>query len=358
MLADRLFMKDDIGRQPDVLRDLAPRLVVLRDHAAGIASQNPLGRVWVIGCGDGLFAAETVSQAARQAGLDWQAVGPMDLLVEPERICAGDVAVLLSMSGNVDRTVEAAQLVHDRGLRLLAIVNGTGGRLGQLVPDRWSMDVADLAPFLCGTSSFAATIAALLALISGLSGRPGLDLEESAGILAEADRTAGAKLGDLDLGGVTGLRFLGAGAGIGLARYGAAKCVEVAARPVWAAEIEEFAHSQFWTMPPGDLVVLIVTSPAQAAYADASADALAEIGTQTLALDSDDAPVLRASLRLTVPRVGPAGLCHLPGLQHLAYAVGVADGLDPNRRLHLKADEARFRTSRLLTRRSLLGTGA
>ncbi|WP_405404993.1 SIS domain-containing protein [Paracoccus sp. Ld10] len=357
MQAADLFMKNDIGRQPDILCGLSPRLAVLHDRAATVAADGPAGGVWVIGCGDGLFAAEAVAQTARQAGLNWQAVGPMDLLVEPDRVQPGDVAVLMSMSGNVDRTVEAAQLVRDRGCRLLAIVNGDGGRLAQLVPDRWSMDLADLAPFLCGTSSFAATLAALLAVISGLSGRAHIDLGDSAAAMAAANSAADRMMTGIDLNAITGLRYLASGATLGLARYGAAKCVEVAARPVWTAELEEFAHSQFWTMSPCDLVVLIATCATEADYADASADALAQMGTRTLALDCDDAPVTRATLRLTVPQAGPAGLCHLPGLQHLAYAVGTADGLDPNRRLHLKADKTRFRTSRMLTRRSLLGTG-
>ncbi|WP_042249962.1 SIS domain-containing protein [Paracoccus sp. PAMC 22219] len=352
-----LFMKEDIGRQPDVLRDLAPALAALHNCARDIAAVAPVDRVWVIGCGDGLFAAEAVAQIARRSGLDWCSVGPMELLVEPDRVRPGDIAVLMSMSGNVDRTVEAAQLVHDRGLSLLAIVNGDGGRLGQLVHDRWSMDLPDLAPFLCGTASFTATIAALSTVIEGLSGRTIPDLANSAATLARADHAANKLFSGMDLGAVTGLRFLASGATLGLARYGAAKCVEVAARPVWSADLEEFAHSQFWTMSPHDLVVLIATSATEAAYADASADALAQMGTQTLAFDCDDAPVSRATMRLTVPQAGPAGLCHLPGLQHLAYAVGTADGLDPNRRLHLKTDEARFRTSRLLTRRSLLGSG-
>jgi hypothetical protein len=44
-------------------------------------------------------------------------------------------------------------------------------------------------------------------------------------------------------------------------------------------------------------------------------------------------------------------------LQRLAYALAEAGGLDPNTRLHLKGDDTRFRVSRLLTRRSLIGTG-
>jgi hypothetical protein len=35
-----------------------------------------------------------------------------------------------------------------------------------------------------------------------------------------------------------------------------------------------------------------------------------------------------------------------------------APGLDPDTRAHLKGDALRFRVSRMLTRRSLIGTGA
>ncbi len=41
----------------------------------------------------------------------------------------------------------------------------------------------------------------------------------------------------------------------------------------------------------------------------------------------------------------------------LAYQLAIATGFDPDRRMHLKDDGARFAVSRELTRRSLLGTG-
>jgi hypothetical protein len=44
-------------------------------------------------------------------------------------------------------------------------------------------------------------------------------------------------------------------------------------------------------------------------------------------------------------------------LQLLAYRLARATGLDPDTRTHLRDDCARFRVSRLLTRRALVDTG-
>ncbi|MEM1049940.1 MAG: hypothetical protein AAGL24_27540, partial [Pseudomonadota bacterium] len=42
------------------------------------------------------------------------------------------------------------------------------------------------------------------------------------------------------------------------------------------------------------------------------------------------------------------------GLQYFGYYWSRATGYDPDRRMHLKEDTERFKTSRMLTRRSLL----
>ena len=113
-------------------------------------------------------------------------------------------------------------------------------------------------------------------------------------------------------------------------------------------------------MPRTNLVVSVVgASAALAAHAQGTADALAGLGVATLAVVADplDVPAARWSLTLpAVPEVVSPLLTALP-LQLFAYALSQRTGFDPNRRPHLKSDEARFKASRLLTRRSLLGTG-
>ncbi len=157
----------------------------------------------------------------------------------------------------------------------------------------------------------------------------------------------------------SGVRLLAAGADRGTAAYGAAKLVELTRIPAWSADLEEFAHSQYWSMPTTDLVVTIATDPRIAAYADASCAALSRLDVRTIAIESPGAPVGSARVRITLDAVGPAlqPILNAVPLQHLAYRLAEMTDLDPDRRLHLKNDELRFTVSRMLTRRSLIGTG-
>jgi fructoselysine-6-P-deglycase FrlB-like protein len=354
-------MLADIARQPEVLAGLMARRAEFLAAGRRVLAPGPGGRLVISGCGDGLFAAEAASLFAAEAGLDWRATGALDLVLSAHRLTQQDRAACISMSGNVDRTVEAAQAVASHAVPLLALVNVAGGRLGAIAREKISLDLPDLAPFLCGTASYTATLAALMLLAAGAAGaEPTTDamaaLPDAVACASDAAVTA---LDGFGADGITGVRFLAAGADMGTARYGAAKFVELTLIPAWAADLEEFAHSQYWAMPATDLVVIVATSPVIAAYATESCRALSGLGVRTLAVDTVEAPVETATLRITLP-AGPQTLAPLVAavpLQHLAYRMAVADGLDPNTRLHLKHDEARFRVSRMLTRRSLIGTG-
>jgi fructoselysine-6-P-deglycase FrlB-like protein len=352
-------MLADMARQPAVLAALAERADAFRALGRDVLTPGPGGRIHVTGCGDGLFAGEAASGLARALGLDWRAVGALDIALAPADLRPSDRVIAISMSGNVDRTVEAARAVAERGVPLLALVNGDGGRLGQIATRKISLELSDLAPFLCGTASYSATILALMLLASGAAGAPvpaGIEAAQAAQKAALAASEAALAPG---VAAPSGVRILSAGAEMGTARYGAAKLVELTRIPAWSGDLEEFAHSQYWAMPLADLVVVIAPHPALAAYAAASCEALSKLGVDTLAIDAEHAPVPTARRRITLPAL-PSPLAPLATaipLQRLAYALAKAQGLDPDTRLHLKQDAERFAVSRMLTRRSLLGTG-
>ncbi len=342
----------DIARQPEVLSGLLA--AGERFLAAGGRLAPLRGRLFVAGCGDGLFAAEAASGFAAALGLDWRAIGALDLLLMAGRLSADDRVIAISMSGNVDRTVEAAQAAAAR-CGVLALVNGKGGRLAAVARETLSLDIDDIAPFLCGTSSYTATLAALMLIAAGAAGRP-----EAAAMLAPVPAAVAAALAHpISAAPPSGVRLLSTGPHAGTVRYGAAKFVELTRIPAWAGDLEEFAHSQYWAMPVSDLVVVVASDPVLAARAAESCEALGRLGVTTLAVDAADAPVPTASARVTLPALDPAiaPLAAAAPLQRLAHDLAEATGLDPATRLHLKNDEARFRVSRLLTRRSLVGTG-
>lgn len=351
-------MAADIARQPETIEAFAGRAE--RFHALGRSALAPGagGRIWVAGCGDGVFAAAAAGGFAASRGLDWRPIGALDLVLGVDRLTPADRVVAISMSGNVDRTVEAARAVAARGVPLLALVNGGGGKLGEIAGAKVSLDLADVAPFLCGTASYTLTLAALMALAAGAADSA---LPDYAGA-AEAQRAAlvaGAAAIET-IAPPTGIRLLSAGADLGTVQYGAAKFVELTRIPAWSADLEEFAHSQYWAMPVGDLVAIVAGEAGLAAYAAESCKALAELGVATFAIDSAATPVATARHRATLPDLKPdlfALVAALP-LQLLAARMARATGLDPDTRAHLKGDALRFRVSRMLTRRSLIGTGA
>ncbi len=351
-------MMADIGRQPDVLRGIVARRDAIADFARAHLMPDSGGRTYVFGSGDGWFAA--------RAGCDGSDVfvGASGLEVLGHlsgKAVPADRGLAISMSGNVDRTVEAAEALVARGVPIAALTNSAGGRLAALGAPNHSLDLDDIAPFLCGTASYLATLATLQMARAALDGT----IDETAARIARTADALDESLSALDAlartvaaaGVPSGVRILSCGgAGMATADYGAAKLVEVARVPVWTDDVEEFAHRQFWTADTDELIVHLPTTPAVAEIADEAGAALRDSGFRTLWIGQATGARPGGEHQAVPGEVEPALFVPV-ALQLLAYHLSWACGLDPNTRLHLKNDELRFRTSRRLTRRSLLGTG-
>ena len=102
---------------------------------------------------------------------------------------------------------------------------GKVGRVGGLGIPKISLNLPSLAPFLCGTASYMATLAALALLVSDC-GLP----EEMSGILSAVVEGARTVVPDWPLN-PPGLRYLAVGRDLATADYGAAKIVEVGRAP-------------------------------------------------------------------------------------------------------------------------------
>src|SRR5215207_3776088 len=150
----------DIARQGKVLAGLLARRAEIEAFRQGIVPDQG-GRAFVLGSGDGWFAARALLPAEDRAA-PAAAISGLDFLL---RVAPGlkvaDRALAISMSGNVDRTLEAARAAMARGVPLSILTNADGGRLGALGAPALRLGVADVAPFPCGTASYTATLAAL-----------------------------------------------------------------------------------------------------------------------------------------------------------------------------------------------------
>lgn len=364
----------DIRRQAATLSALLDRADNIR-HQGRVHVVPPAGgRILAVASGDGWFAARA-TQGVTMCGFSLPYVPCSSLgflCYEAPRTGPGDRVVAISMSGNVDRVVSGVAMARARGARPFLLTNGSGGRLGQGVEDRCSLDIPDVAPFLCGTSTYTATLLALWLLLDGAAeaGRRASDWRLNVASVGDtlallpafidaADAFAQQAARDAATRSISGIRFLSAGANLATADYGAAKCVELTKVPAWSDDIEEFAHRQYWSMPAGDLVVYLSANREVSAYANQSAAALAELGVCTVSIETPDCPVPGATRRLVLPAVDEwlSPLLLAIPIQCLSYHLAESTGLDPNTRSHLKNDTARFLVSRKLTRRDLIGTG-
>jgi fructoselysine-6-P-deglycase FrlB-like protein len=375
-------MLDDIRRQPECLA----RLLARTDEFGAIGRRalvpGPGGCLYAVASGDGWFAARAVSRAARRGlGLPWRATSALPFLAyDAPNLTPADRVVVISMSGDVDRTNEAWLAARARGAPGLVLTNGRGGRLAEAAALTVSLDIPALAPFLCGTSTYTGTVLALTLLLLGASARDAADarrvdpawrptpaaigaaLGRLPELLVDADRAAteiAERAARPGAPSTPGVRILGAGPHLATAEYGVAKLVELTRVPGWSDDVEEFAHRQFWSADPGNLIVYLVPNVVLAARTTDAAAALAEMGFETWALESGGHPAPTATRRLALPATPEwlAALLLPVPLQLLAYRLARATGLDPDTRTHLRDDCARFRVSRLLTRRALVDTG-
>jgi glucosamine 6-phosphate synthetase-like amidotransferase/phosphosugar isomerase protein len=353
-------MLDDITRQPSLLRGLASRLgdieAFWREHL------RDASRLIAFGSGDGWFAARSVSARAGEPGLlpasGLEIAGDQGPLIAPS-----DRLIAISMSGNVDRTVEAAARAIGHGAKAVSLTNSAGGRLAELGLANFSLQIDDVAPFLCGTSSFTATRTVLAAFSALADGQYARAVQEQISVTADALENLLAEVAPIaeeiatqKAKATPGLRYLSCGRrGSAIADYGAAKIVELSATPVWSDDLEEFAHRQYWTMARGEVAVMLPTSAFVADIAKESAGALRAMEVDTVAIGPVNLGVETARWQMAwrdEPKADDATLAS-GALQLLAYHWAEAAGFDPNRRMHLKNDTTRFKTSRLLTRRSL-----
>jgi glucosamine 6-phosphate synthetase-like amidotransferase/phosphosugar isomerase protein len=354
-------MLADLRRQPACLETLLGRYAEfsqLGHTRFGAASR----RIVAFGSGDGWFAARCAADYAQiDLGLSYLAASSLETLsyIAP-RFAHDDLAgIAISMSGSADRTNEAAEALRAADKPVLALTNGAGGPLAGIADGKISLNVADLAPFLTGTTKYTATLLGLIMLLEGASGARASDwprlLAALPAMVKSAERFAQGLANRLSARRPTGVRILSAGPNLATAEYGMAKLIKLLPIPVWADEIEEFAHRQFWSCPATDLVIYIAANPRVARCATASAAALASMGMTTAAVDLPGSPVTGTSGRFTLPEV-PERLSPLFAaipLQFIGYFLARAFGATPDQSQDV-AEPARFHAAQLLARRGEL----
>jgi fructoselysine-6-P-deglycase FrlB-like protein len=240
-------MRRELDEQPGILADIAPELA-----AIGAALRpEPARPLWVGGCGDSLFAAQALTRHFRQLGYDIRPASAAELLWDAP-VAAGDTVVGISISGSTRRTVEAIAAATHRGARTIAVTLNPDSDLALAATDVLPLPYTPISRAIPHGLDYHVTLLALAALAGDIDGVALSAILHSAtpGALSRAIDAADA------LPPEARFLFLGGGAGLGTAQYGAAKLHEAGGLPAWAHEAENFAHGAQFMLRPGDHAVL------------------------------------------------------------------------------------------------------
>ncbi|MDH3660365.1 MAG: SIS domain-containing protein [Alphaproteobacteria bacterium] len=242
------LMARDIELQPKILKQIADGLVT-EAQAVRADRSRPL---WVGGCGDSLFAAEALSTAFRSQGWDVRPVSSAEILWEAP-IRAGDGVVLISISGTTRRTVEAMRRAAGHGAFTIAITLDPKSPLAKSAAHALTLPYEPLSRQIPHGLDYTVTLLALACLAGPVNG---MGIAEQIDESLPAALQGGRRIANA-LPKAARFFFLGCGAAVGSARYGAAKMQEAGGIAAWALEAENMTHGANFMMVPGDHAILV-----------------------------------------------------------------------------------------------------
>ena len=269
--------------QPGALR----AVLGTQDAAARTAAEALVGhRVWLVGTGTSLHAAQIGAHMLRQAGLHATAVGSLEFVYSPRPLSPEDAVVVISHTGATTFAREALASASGAGAATV-VVTGLGSSFGEGTLRLFTTTAETSATY---TVSYLAALMALALTAAYTGDLMGRSLREWSAALStipgavedllarEETVRASAEV----LAVRRRLVLVGAGPNAATAREGALKVKESCYVVAEGFEVETFLHGCLQAVEAGDLAVVIaVAGPALNRLGDA-ARALALVGARLL----------------------------------------------------------------------------
>ncbi len=313
----------EIEAQPRVLAELLP---TLRSNLLRLESQP--GRVLAGGCGDSFFAAYTLSGIFDELAIPYAPATAQEL-VSYANIARDDLVILISISGETARTVEAAHVATRAGAYTLAITRNPVSSLARASRSTLVLPYQPISRKTPHTLDYTVTLLALALTAEQVAGQT-LDALAQ---LPELMGTAIANLVEPAEAAARGVTertkffFLGAGPHRGTAMYGAAKFHEAGGLIALHEETENFVHGMNFMLEPGDVVSLIAPLDSALYRAQELVNGLNELGAVVVSHGDADIGAQHILRLPQVPRnLFPFLACLGPQL--LCYAVAQTLRLD------------------------------
>ena len=246
----RALMAREIDAQPEVLAQAIEPLVA----AAASLAASTSGTFWIFGCGDGLYAGESMARVGRECGLRVRPVSAASMLWDNDP-APGDVCAALSISGGTARTVEAAERARAAGARVVAVTVNADSALARAADATLALPYQPISRATPHSLDHTMTLLALGALL----GLPATALRAAVAAVAAEDapmRKAAERIA-AGLSRDARFFFLGCGSALGSAGYAAAKLHESGGLAAFVLESENVAHGAQFMMRPSDHATLI-----------------------------------------------------------------------------------------------------
>jgi glucosamine--fructose-6-phosphate aminotransferase (isomerizing) len=275
-----------IRDQPDELRRLAG--LQLPDHAKRLAAGE---RVWLVGTGTSLHAAELGAAMLARAGVDARFSSSMEF-ARWAPLRAGDAVIVLTHTGETAYARASRQRALDAGADTLSITaDGVGW------PEAIETGAKERSHTY--TRSYSSALA-VLALIAGQLGAEGLGPDA---VVAAADATE-AVIGDARLDDLPEPKRLlvltGSGPGAVTAREGALKLREAARLPAEGYDAEFLLHGSAVPLGGDDALIVLGSGRDRDDFLGQLANAARAEGLQVCEMDQPQpADELMAQIPLT-----------------------------------------------------------
>lgn len=265
----------------------------IREAARGLPA-GPFGAIILTGCGDSYYAGVALRGLIEAAaGVPVLAVPAMEAVTFPSVLASSRALVVaISVSGKVERTIQAVTDHRDRGGVSVSITAHADSDLGLAADARIATGFRGTPGPVPGTANYLGSMLGLVAIAAEFGDRRGASPAADGAVLdalraldevvAVGNDRAVAEAEALQLPFFS----IGSGPDFGTAWFGVAKFIEAAAAVGVAQDLEEWAHEQFFATRPGTTVFVHATPSAVRDRARRVAASVVEVGGRLVTISS------------------------------------------------------------------------
>ncbi len=361
-----LDMEMEIKKQVNIVDNLKKLETKVIEIGQSLKENKQAEKVFIIGCGDSYFAGLAVLPFLKKiCGHTFEVTTAYQFSNYFSQELKNTTLVGISMSGNVARTLEAVYRTKELGNTVLGITNNVNGKLFGEADYNLFLNIDEEPGWTPSTLTFLSTLSSLYLLGIELSDCGEEEksfykhklynhlnyisekfeyMEEISYKIAKNMHENYAK---------APVYFIGGGPNYGIAKYGAAKFLEVCHETAIGQETEELAHQEFWILDKNNPVFLISPKGTGAYRSFEVGSCLREFGNDVVTITNDNQFEQLSKFTVEIPEETDelfSPLINAVPVQLIAYYYSQLKGLDPNRRTHV--DPFRKKISRKLTRHS------